>query len=85
MSIYINKLKNKVKPPYSPMEFPNAKDWDHIESLLKLSFPVDLKEILYAYGSGIWFEDIFIFNPIANDWRSRLDIDTILKYNNIYK
>lgn len=63
MSIW--QLLNLVSPPQNPLETAPRKGWQEIEKRLGLQLPSDFKSLIDYYGTGVFNEQVFIFNPFA--------------------
>ena len=60
-------LKSLVPPPPLPREGGTKELWKQVESELGLVFPVDFRNLLDAYGTGIFDDFLWLNNPFAKN------------------
>lgn len=59
-------LTSIVTPPVHPSEVPTHPDWEKIEKQLGLTLPVDYRDFVQRYGSGLLANFIRVFNPFSS-------------------
>lgn len=66
----LEELLTLIPAPPTPVHAEG--DWDEAEALLGIRFPADFKQLIAAYGSGKFFGELRIFNPLTDDGRQRI-------------
>jgi hypothetical protein len=60
---FLQRLIARWAPPSRPRHTGNLIGFTGIEGELGLALPPSYKELIHAYGQGIWFETIVVLNP----------------------
>jgi SMI1-KNR4 cell-wall len=58
-------LSALVQPPEKPVEVPKKPNWKQVEKSLGISLPVDYREYIVAYGTGVLCNFVVICNPFS--------------------
>ncbi|MCR9234543.1 MAG: pentapeptide repeat-containing protein [bacterium] len=66
----LDELLTLIPPPVKPAH--TAGDWAKIETELGVVFPDDFKHLIASYGSGRFFNDLNIFNPLTSQGRESI-------------
>jgi hypothetical protein len=68
---FLKRLIEVCRPPSRRHHTGRLNDFDEVERELSLELPFSFKELTRAYGSGLWFETIWLLNPFFRSPRSR--------------
>ena len=66
----LDSLKALIAPPEQPIQ--TAGDWATAEQDLGFQFPTDFKDLIGCYGTGEFFGNLVIENPIREWGRARI-------------
>jgi hypothetical protein len=71
----IEELLALIPPPENPID--GSGDWSEAERELGVTFPSDFKELIRRYGTGRFYSDLRIANPLKPWGRNtiREDLD----------
>jgi hypothetical protein len=61
----LEELVELVPPPRQPFEVGTLKQWRAVEKKLGTELPLDYREVVFAYGSGLFAEFYRVYNPFA--------------------
>jgi hypothetical protein len=63
----VNVLKTVMQPPSEPAETRHGNDWQSIEGKLGTELPVDYKEFINIYGTGVVDHFLWVLNPFSKN------------------
>ena len=63
----IQSLIDLVPPPTSPSAIGNEAGWRSVEKELGTELPNDYKQLINTYGSGIWQDFWYVYNPFCKN------------------
>ena len=63
----IGRLCRLATPPAKPLEAGAAGGWPAVETALGTPLPADYKLFIATYGTGLFDEFLYVFNPFAAD------------------
>ncbi len=61
----LDRLRALLPEPSAPIEAPSACDWEALEQRLGFAMPVDYREFVERYGSGIIDGFLWVLNPVS--------------------
>lgn len=59
----IEELVAFIPPPRDPIE--NEGDWSIAEAEFGIVFPTDFKAMIHRYGTGQFYDDLHVSNPVG--------------------
>lgn len=69
----IEQLVAFIPPPTDPVD--NEGDWTIAEAEFGITFPTDFKELIHRYGTGRFYGDLHISNPLQASGRRGIHDD----------
>lgn len=67
----IEQLIALIRPPRGPID--GDGDWTVAETQFGVQFPADFKEMTRRYGTGCFYSDLYIINPLTRWGRERVN------------
>jgi hypothetical protein len=61
----MRRLRRHVAPPAEPVEAGEPGRWPEVEKAMGTALPPDYKDLVATYGSGLFDEVLWLFNPFA--------------------
>ena len=69
----VDRLKAIVPPPQRPFEVEGLDRWRAVELKLGVTLPVDYRDFIFGYGSGLFARFYGIYSPFAaSEWTNLL-------------
>lgn len=70
--MYINKLKNIIKPNNDLLDKYAKEKWNEIELILGIKLPTDYKQFINTYGVGSVNDFLWVLNPFTQNMNLNL-------------
>jgi hypothetical protein len=83
----LDALMQLVPPPAKPTEVGTLKKWRDVEKKLGTNLPVDYREFVFAYGTGLFAKFYRVYNPFAASEYTALlpQVQTVCKMERDFK
>jgi SMI1-KNR4 cell-wall len=63
----LDRLRRLAPPPDTPIETGHPARWPAVEAAIGTTLPADYKVFIATYGTGMFDDFLYVFNPFAGD------------------